>query len=388
MVIAFVHEAKVAYANINAGWQHIIDASELPLMDLDKMKYANITRLLCKFIRPFAPQDVPTAAMALPKARLQVGFPFPKPRSQSNPIVRTTKTTSLSSEQPKDSITARDAMPERKQRRERDRDAIDDNVDDIEKDVRPKTRSDEESLIEFLPKNSPQPSMTTQPVVAAEITPHPVATSHPCVDGRLLTHTSLTSLESESPLDTQMNSSIQGLGDEEGSSPQDISSEGDCNSDSSIFDCRKRHILESIMEEFNTIFFSCASGSSRGQTDGSEPGSSSNTGKQPGSSAQQSQTCSSIRAGKKRAGERDPSSEGEDDGNQKRHKNSLLTSSATGRPRLLACPFNKHDPNIYSPCNEDKDLAYKFRCCGGPGWPTVARLKYVFMAKLYSELCS
>jgi hypothetical protein len=230
--------------------------------------------------------------------------------------------------------------------------------------------------------------MTTQPVVAAEITPHPVATSHPCVDGRPLTHTSLTSLESESPLDTQMNSSTQGLGDEEGSSRQDISSEDDCNSDGSIFDCRKRRILESIMEEFNTIFFSCASGSSRGQTDGSESGPSSNTGKQSSSSAQQSQTCSSIRAGKKRARERDQSSEGEDDGNQKRHKNSLLTSSATGQPRLLACPFNKHDPNIYSPCNKDKDLAYKFRCCGGPGWPTVARLKYVFMAKLYSELCS
>lgn len=58
MVIAFAHEAKIAYANIDAGWQNIIDASELPLIDLDKMKYVNVTRLLCKFMRPFAPQDV------------------------------------------------------------------------------------------------------------------------------------------------------------------------------------------------------------------------------------------------------------------------------------------------------------------------------------------
>jgi hypothetical protein len=58
MVIVFVHEAKVTYANVDAGWQNIIDASELPLIDLDKMKYANVTRLLSKFMRPFAPRDV------------------------------------------------------------------------------------------------------------------------------------------------------------------------------------------------------------------------------------------------------------------------------------------------------------------------------------------
>lgn len=40
------------------GWQNIIDASQLPLIDLDKMKYANVTRLLSKFMRPFAPRDV------------------------------------------------------------------------------------------------------------------------------------------------------------------------------------------------------------------------------------------------------------------------------------------------------------------------------------------
>jgi hypothetical protein len=58
MVIAFVHEVKVAHADIDAGWQNIIGASKLPLIDLDKMKYVNVTRLLCKFMRPFAPQDV------------------------------------------------------------------------------------------------------------------------------------------------------------------------------------------------------------------------------------------------------------------------------------------------------------------------------------------
>jgi hypothetical protein len=58
MVITFIHEVKVAYANVDAGWQNIIDASEILLIDLDKMKYANVTRLLSKFMRPFAPRDV------------------------------------------------------------------------------------------------------------------------------------------------------------------------------------------------------------------------------------------------------------------------------------------------------------------------------------------
>jgi hypothetical protein len=62
---------------------------------------------------------------------------------------------------------AKDAMPKRKQRRVRDPYAIDDSDDDIEEVATLKPKGGEESLIDFLRNTAPQPSMTAQPIVAA-----------------------------------------------------------------------------------------------------------------------------------------------------------------------------------------------------------------------------
>jgi hypothetical protein len=233
------------------------------------------------------------------------------------------------------------------------------------------TTCDEPVILDYSNSEVSQRKMN----LTEKISSHPAATSQPYSDDQHATHVCLRSLETKRTPDTRTNSSIQGLSDDESSSQQDLSSEDDRSNDNSTVAGKKRRILESIMEEFNNIFFQCTSGSFRCQCERPQGGAPFNAANPPASSGQGSRGRSSISAGKKRAQGCGVSSEDEDDGNQKRHKTSFLPSSPTGRARLLACPFNKHDQKIYSPCNESQDLAYKFRCCGGPGWPTVARLK-------------
>jgi hypothetical protein len=207
-----------------------------------------------------------------------------------------------------------------------------------------------------------------------EISSHHVAPGHRCVVGQLSTNTGLICLDAGDRNDAQTTSSDRGgYSDEEGSSQQEFSSDDDLSSDLSIVAYEKRRILDSIMDEFNNTFFSGASGSFRSQSERSEDASSSsNAANQPASSDQGPQGCSSINAGKKRAQSQDPFSEDEDDGGRKREKKSKSASSTTTPARLMACPFNKHDPKTYSASNK---ATRKFRACGGPGWETVARLK-------------
>lgn len=55
-----VCEEKCGYANGNVGWTMIKQTAERSLSELlsnDRMKHMNVTRLLCMFLEPFAPQD-------------------------------------------------------------------------------------------------------------------------------------------------------------------------------------------------------------------------------------------------------------------------------------------------------------------------------------------
>jgi len=204
-----------------------------------------------------------------------------------------------------------------------------------------------------------------------EISSHHVALGHRRVVDQLSTTTDLISFDAGDRNDAQTTSSDRGYSDEEGFSQHEFSSDGDLSSDLSIVEYEKRHILDSDTDEFNNTFLSSASGSFRRQSERSESASSSNAANQPASFDQGPQGCFSISAGQKRAQSQDPFSEDEDDGGRKREKKSKPASSTTPA-RLLACPFNKHDPKTYSASNK---TIRKFRTCGGPGWETVARLK-------------
>ena len=126
-------------------------------------------------------------------------------------------------------------------------------------------------------------------------------------------------------------------------------------------------------QKSSTNLCSSGSGEIRCLSEKSGRTSSSDGAKSSCSADQVSEAPSSISAGKKRAQDRDLS-EADDDSSQKRHKRSFLTPSTTPA-RLFACPFYKNDPKTYSQSNEAQGMAHKFRTCGGPGWPTVARLK-------------
>jgi hypothetical protein len=198
-----------------------------------------------------------------------------------------------------------------------------------------------------------------------------MANSCPCAG----VHRPILSLKAGHWPDEEIALSLQSSSDEEISSQQETSSDDDFSSDVAIIVSTKRRILESIMNEFSTNFFGNAAGKFRCQSEKSETSSSSNADKLSSSSKEKSEDLSSISAGKKRSADREAFSENEDGCSQKRPKKTTTASSTTARARLLACPFNKHDSSIYSSSNEGQDLAYKFRSCGGPGWPKVARLK-------------
>jgi hypothetical protein len=183
-----------------------------------------------------------------------------------------------------------------------------------------------------------------------------------------------TSVERDSDSRMSPPASFQSPDGEETPSQRTVTPDNNLTNDVSIGVYTKSRILESVMKEFRNNFFSRSRDIFRRPSDGSESNSSSDVPKTSSSVDQVLGDRSSIRAGKKRAQDRDPISEDEDDGNQKRHKWSIISSTIC-RARRLACPFNKHDPRIYSPSNEAHEMAQKFRACGGPGWPTVARLK-------------
>lgn len=212
-----------------------------------------------------------------------------------------------------------------------------------------------------------------------QLNSHNNAKSHSCQDGQPLATTSLMSSEVDHGSSACTEGSARSISDDGSLSPQETNSDEDIDSDVSIIGRTKRHVLENIMNEVQTVLFGNFSGTLRYQSEGSESTSSSEVVKPSSSFEQTSKTRPSTSAGKKRAQDHDPFSEDEDDSNQKRHKKSIPASLMTARARLLACPFNKHNPKIYSPCNEGQDLALQFRTCGGPGWPTVHRLKLAFL---------
>jgi hypothetical protein len=63
-----------------------------------------------------------------------------------------------------------------------------------------------------------------------------------------------------------------------------------------------------------------------------------------------------------------------DDEKQRRPKKAK-SSSSQGNYELLACPFYKYNPLKYA-CNSETRTRY--RPCSGPGWESIARLKYVY----------
>jgi hypothetical protein len=166
--------------------------------------------------------------------------------------------------------------------------------------------------------------------------------------------------------------STRSISDDRSLSPEETNSDEDIDSDVSITVRTKRRVLEDIMNEVRTVYFANFSGTLRCQSEASE----STSSLKPSSSFEQTpQTQSSISAGKKRGQDHDPLSEDEDDNSQKRHKKSISASLMAARARLLACPFNKHEPKTYGPYNDDKAMARKFKRCGGPGWDDLPRLK-------------
>ena len=85
----------------------------------------------------------------------------------------------------------------------------------------------------------------------------------------------------------------------------------------------------------------------------------------------QNPTQNSSCKGKKRCREDRDSTPPNDGGSRK--KPSPETSSNTEKQKdSFACPFHKHDPAKYR-CSVDDGS--KYRACGGPGFPSIARLK-------------
>jgi hypothetical protein len=118
---------------------------------------------------------------------------------------------------------------------------------------------------------------------------------------------------------------------------------------------------------FYSGFVQCARGGQNVQTDQGNNDLHSNTG-----------SLSSSSNNKKRSKDsRDRASDDEqDDQRNKRIKtNTTVEPSSPTGPRF-ACPFFKHDPQLYISC----------RTCAGPGWPTIHRLKYTkFFGKYFSH---
>lgn len=57
----------------------------------------------------------------------------------------------------------------------------------------------------------------------------------------------------------------------------------------------------------------------------------------------------------------------------KRQRPSHQTLTCTN----LACPFYKYNPAYYNPQNPDTETGRRYRCCAGPGWTNIRRLRQV-----------
>jgi hypothetical protein len=55
----------------------------------------------------------------------------------------------------------------------------------------------------------------------------------------------------------------------------------------------------------------------------------------------------------------------------KRQRPSQQTSTCNN----LACPFYKNNPSYFNPQNPDAEAGRKYRCCAGPGWTNIRRLR-------------
>lgn len=69
-------------------------------------------------------------------------------------------------------------------------------------------------------------------------------------------------------------------------------------------------------------------------------------------------------------------SEGDDDTRRKRRRVPARNMTSCTGMKALACPFYKHDPQKYSPQNDDINSAMRYRTCAGPGWESISRLRY------------
>ena len=226
-----------------------------------------------------------------------------------------------------------------------------------------------------LPVNIPAGETRHTVDSAEQLNLHNIAKSRSCPDGQPPAPTSLMSSEVDHGSSACTEGSALSISDDGSLSPQETNSNEDIDSDVSITGRTKRRVLENIMNEVQTMLSGNFSGTLRCRSEGSESTSSSEVVKPSSSFEQTSQTQSSISAGKKRGQDYDPISEDEDDSSQKRRKKPISASSMTARARLLACPFNKHEPKTYGPYNDDKAMARKFKRCSGPGWDDLPRLK-------------
>ena len=94
-------------------------------------------------------------------------------------------------------------------------------------------------------------------------------------------------------------------------------------------------------------------------------------------------------AGRRKRGQNDGEDpEDEEDGKRKRQRSneSVSFDGSLAGVRYFACPFHKFDRTTYSNCNENPQLALKFRSCGAPGWPTIGKMKYVFSIRICQML--
>jgi hypothetical protein len=68
----------------------------------------------------------------------------------------------------------------------------------------------------------------------------------------------------------------------------------------------------------------------------------------------------------------DPHSSSGEERQPKRQRSSQQTPTCPP----LACPFYKNNPSYYSPQNPDAEAGRKYRCCAGPGWTSIHRLRW------------
>jgi hypothetical protein len=126
-------------------------------------------------------------------------------------------------------------------------------------------------------------------------------------------------------------------------------------------DERKEHILNRLMTKFHEMFDASSGISSRGDR---EPSSSKSASPASSQSRGSGQTRETKKKRKSDEIEEENNDDHDDEPNKRPiHPNKRKNSGPSGK-RKFACPFFKHDPQMY-----------QVRTCQGPGWESVHRIK-------------